>query len=65
MNRIKLLAISTVTATMILGSSIVLATEQAPESTGTSVDAPSMMTDLQADPNVRRGGGGAGHTLRK
>ena len=65
MNRIKLLALSTVTATMILGSSIVLGAEPAPETTGASVDAPSMTTDLQADPNVRRGGGGAGHNLKK
>jgi len=65
MTRIKLLAISTVAAVMILGSSIVLASGPADETTSTGADAPSMTTDLQADPNVRKGGGGAGHNLKK
>lgn len=65
MNRIKLVATSTIAAAMILGSTIVFAAEPAPDTTGASVDAPSMSTDLQADPNVRRGGGGAGHNLKK
>ena len=65
MNRIKLVAASTITAAMILGSTIVFASEPAPDTAGAAIDAPSMTTDLQADPNVRRGGGGAGHTLKK
>ena len=65
MTRIKLLAISTVTAVMILGSTIVFASAPAAEPADSGVDQPSMSTDLQADPNVRRGGGGAGHNLKK
>jgi hypothetical protein len=57
MTRIKLLAISTVTAVMILGSTLVFASAPAADTdTGASIDAPSISTDLQADP-VRRGGG--------
>ena len=65
MNRIKLAAVSSLTAAMILGSTIVFASAPAADTAGTGADAPSMTTDLQADPNVRRGGGGAGHNLKK
>ena len=65
MNRIKLTVVSTITAVMILGSTIVFAAAPAADTSGSSADAPSMTTDLPADPTVRRGGGGAGHNLKK
>ncbi len=64
MNRTKLAVVSTITAVMILGSTIVFASAPAADTADTGADAPSMTTDLQADPNVRRGGG-AGHNLKK
>ena len=65
MNRIKLAVVSTLTATMILGSTIVFASAPADTGADSAADAPSMTTDLQADPSARRGGGGAGHNLKK
>ncbi len=65
MNRIKLAVVSTLTAAMILGSTIVFASAPADTGTDTAADAPAMTTDLQADPSVRRGGGGSGRNLKK
>jgi hypothetical protein len=64
MKRIKLASISTAAAAMILGSSIVFASAPSSQGGETSADAPSIHTDLAADP-VRRGGGGGGIFLKK
>jgi hypothetical protein len=68
MTRIKLLAIGAITATMILGSTIVLATgpldqsagDVAIESTGASV-----IELANPGPAPKRGGGGSGRALRR
>jgi cell division protein FtsX len=65
MTRIKLVAIiSTITAAMILGSTLVFASAPAADTSDTVADQPSISTDLQADP-VKRGGGGSGKALKK
>jgi len=65
MNRIKLLAISTIAAVMILGSTIVFAsTPAADTSSDTSADQTSVSAEPAPGP-ARRSGGGAGHNLRK
>ena len=65
MNRIKLLANSTIAAVMILGSTIVFAsTPAADTSSDTSADQTSVSAELAPGP-ARRGGAGAGHNLRK
>ena len=65
MNRIKLLAISTIAAVMILGSTIVFAsTPAADTSSDTSADQTSVSAELAPAP-VRRGGGGSGKALKK
>jgi len=64
MTRIKLTAVSTLTAAMILGSAVVFAAAPADDNVTTTADQPSIETDLQADP-VRRGGGGSGKALKK
>jgi hypothetical protein len=65
MTRIKLLAISTLTAAMIAGSALVVATPLAGDSPAqASADVPSIATDLAADP-IKRGGGGTGRALKR
>jgi hypothetical protein len=64
MKRIKLAAISTAAAAMILGSSLVFAASPSSQTGETGADAPSIATDLAADP-VRRGAGGGGFHLKK
>lgn len=71
MTRIKLLAISTAAALMILGSSLVLAAGPAAD-TGDTASEPAVTTPVSA-PDVaaadqrpaRRGGGGSGKALKK
>ena len=64
MNRIKLLAISTIAAVMILGSTIVFASTPAADTSDTSADQTSVSAESAPDP-VRRGGGGSGKALKK
>ena len=64
MNRIKLLAISTIAGVMILGSTIVFASTPSADTSDTSADQTSVSAELAPGP-ARRGGGGAGHNLRK
>ena len=66
MTRIKLLALSTVTTAMILGSSLVLAGSPAAVDTGdTTIDQSGQTTDwLLPKPGGRRSGGG-GFSLKK
>ena len=66
MTRIKLLALSTVTAAMILGSSIVLAgSPTTVDDGGTTIDQAQQTTDwLMPKPGGRRSGG-AGFSLKK
>jgi hypothetical protein len=66
MNRIKLTAISTLSAAMILGSAVVFAAAPADDA-GTaeiSAEQPSVQADQLIKPS-RRGGGGAGMNLKK
>jgi len=63
MNRIKLVAVSTITAAMILGSTIVFASAPAADPGETTVDQPSVTTEYIVP--LKRGGGGAGHNLKK
>jgi hypothetical protein len=71
MTRIKLLAISTTAAVMILGSSLVLAAGPAADTADTASDpavtTPASPTDVAAAGQrpARRGGGGSGKALRK
>lgn len=74
MTRIKLLAISTAAAVMILGSSLVLAAGPTADTADadTTTSEPAVITSVSA-PDVaaadqrpaRRGGGGSGKALRK
>ncbi|MEX1296172.1 MAG: hypothetical protein AB1Z67_08375 [Candidatus Limnocylindrales bacterium] len=65
MTRIKLLAISTVTAAMILGSGIVLAGSPSADDDGSSIDQTQQTTEwLKPKPGGRRSGG-AGFSLKK
>ena len=63
MTRIKLLALSTVTAAMILGSSIVLASSPSAVDSGeTTVDETQQTTEwLMPKPGGRRSGGAGFH----
>jgi len=64
MTRMKLLALSAITAVMIPGSTLVLAVAPADEATAdVSADPVSVTTDLAAGP-VRRGSG-TGRSLKK
>lgn len=64
MNRIRIAVISTITAAMILGSTLVFAAAPAADPSGTSAEAPSIATDLAVDTTRRGGGGGGGHLLK-
>ncbi len=63
MNRIKLVAVSAITAAMILGSTIVFAAAPAGDSGETTADQASVTTEYVVP--LKRGGGGAGHNLKK
>ena len=65
MTRIKLTVVSTLTATMILGSAVVFAAAPADEAGtgGTVAEQSSTQTELIAP--SRRGGGGSGKALKK
>ena len=67
MNRIKTLAIGAITTTMILGSTIVLATESPEQAADEAVADSAGASALElADPAPkRRGGGGSGMALKK
>ena len=65
MTRIKLLAISTVTAAMILGSSIVLAGTPSADEGATSIDQAQQTTDWLMPKAGGRRSGGAGFFLLK
>jgi hypothetical protein len=63
MNRIKLVAVSAITAAMILGSTLVFASAPAADSGETTADQSSVTTQYIVP--LKRGGGGAGHNLKK
>ncbi len=67
MNRIKLLAIGTITTVMILGSTIVLAMGPVDQAAAETAIDPAGVTILElANPApVKRGGGGSGKALKK
>lgn len=66
MNRIKLTAVSTLTAAMILGSAVVFAAAPANDAgtAETTAEQPSVQTDALIKP-ARLGGGGSGKALKK
>jgi len=64
MTRMKLFALSAITAVMILGSTLVLAVAPAGEATAdVTADPVGVTTDLAAGPTRR--GGGTGRSLKK
>ena len=66
MTRMKLLTISTITAVMILGSTLALAVtpESGTTTADTSADTVTVGTEFAAAP-VKRGGGGTGRALKR
>lgn len=66
MNRMKLLALSTITAVMILGSSLVIAAQPATDNGDEVASSGTNTEQLGIEDAPRRGGGGAGGgTLKK